>query len=118
MQRKEFISLLKTLEEYIKLHPYTNGSCLPEWEIDELYSENIHIDHMNILYESPQRWYIPQHDVYLLYDYIDSCEYYIMVNWNCPSTERQAGQETNCEVYEVVPKEKTIITYEIINEEE
>lgn len=102
MLRITFLELIEALNK-----EKDNGST------DYLLEECKYIDSSNIKYETKQkskivdqrRWCTRKESVFK----ID--EYYLAVSWDDPATEEQEGQDTNCSIYEVFPKEKTIVEY-------
>lgn len=106
------IRLKDIIEEINKNKKYDSYGC----DICELVSDQTFdkFDFDEIHTESTEgsRWSIGKYVVTKITDKENKeVVGYIESSWDHPATEMQEGQDTNLEVYEVVPKKKTIITY-------
>lgn len=106
MTRKEFDKIFQMLKSEIKYD--TNGYWLIE-ENDYIYDNKIEVEEVYSDVIDQGRWSITKDAVFRI-----GGEYFISVVWDDPATEMQEGQDTNCEIYEVEPFEKTIIEYKVI----
>ena len=107
MKRGEFDKLLKVLKNEVDYD--SNGYWVVE-DSEYIYDNKIEVKEVHSQILDQSRWSITKEVVFKIAD-----EYYISVVWNDPATEMQDGQDTDCTIYEVEPREKTIIEYNIVN---
>ena len=107
MKREDFDTLLKELRGEIDSE--TNGYCAVE-DSEYIHNNDIDFEEVQSKIIDQSRWSVMKEVVFKIAD-----TYFISVVWNDPATEMQDGQDTDCTIYEVEPKEKTIIEYSIVN---
>lgn len=94
---------------------YSSGNSVKDLLVTEDFYKNYTYNRVCKQCDEADRWSISTFTATKVTDKLtNEVIGYIGASWNDPSTECQEGQDTDLEIYQVEPFEKTIIAYKTV----